>query len=73
MSLSDECPATASTNDLQFRASASTEVTTSPQIDWSNLYLSPEELKKEDEKHGNKLRIKTNRKAMFTKKSKYKL
>ena len=64
MSVSD------STNDLEF----SIDTTTSPglSVDYSNLFLSPGELKKEDEKHGNKLRIKTNRKLLFSKKGKYK-
>ena len=59
-------------NDLQFTASATTDIPTKVTIDWNNLYLTPGELKKEDEKHGNKLRIKTNRKSLFTKKGKYK-
>ena len=64
--------ASASTNDLEFNVSATTDIPIKIILDWNNLYLTPGELKKEDEKHGNKLRIKTNRKLLFTKKGKYK-
>lgn len=70
--MTNTMPAAASTNDLQLNAAATTDIPIKVTIDWNNLYLSPGELKKEDEKHGNKLRIKTNRKLLFTKKGKYK-